>query len=79
MMVTPINEINDDYRRVKRDYRAKLSDATLEYLRYREVINKNQMDTYKAAPTKPADRTIVTYANVVININRKFLEFYDTV
>ena len=79
MMTTPINEINEDYLRVKKDYRAKLSDKTLEYLRYREIITKAQMDIYKGAPKKPEDRKIITFGIVVIDINEKFLEFFETV
>jgi len=76
MIVAPINEIQDDYRRVKRNYKAKLSNKTLEYLHYRDLITVAQMNLYKA---KPKDKTIVTYTNVVIDINQKFLEFFETV
>lgn len=79
MMSTPINEINEDYLRLKKDYRAKLSDKTLEYLRYREIISKAEMDMYKAADPVPEKREIVSFANIVIDINGEFLEFYDTV
>jgi|GEM_PF-6890917 len=79
MIQAPINDINEDYLRLKKDYRAKISDRTLEYLQYREVITKAQLDIYRAAAKKPKDRTIVTYANIVIDINQKFLEFFETV
>jgi hypothetical protein len=79
MMQAPINDINEDYLRLKKDYRAKISDRTLEYLQYREVITKEQLDIYRAAARKPEDRKIVTFINVVIDINRKFLEFFETI
>jgi len=79
MMQAPINEINEDYLRLKKDYRAKISDRTLDYLQYKEVITVQEREIYKVASVKPEDRVIVTYANVVIDINQKFLEFFETV
>lgn len=79
MRQAPINDINEDYLRLKKDYRAKISDRTLEYLQYREIITKAQLDIYRAAERKPEDRKIVTYGNVVIDTNQKFLEFFENV
>ncbi len=79
MMSTPINDINEDYLRLRKDYRAKLSEKTLEFLQYRDIITKGELDIYSAAERKPEDRKIITYRNVVIDINKKFLEFFETV
>lgn len=79
MMPAPINDINEDYLRLKKDYRAKISDKTLNYLQHKEVISVQEQAIYKDASAKPIDKVIVTYANAVINVNQKFLEFFETV
>lgn len=79
MMTTPINEINEDYLRLKADYRRKLSDRTLLYMKFKGLITKAQLDVYQAAQEKPEDREIISFVNTVLDTNQKFLEFYDTV
>jgi hypothetical protein len=79
VITAPINAINEDYLRIRKNGKLKLSNETLEYLKYREVITKQQLDLYKMADKTIKRRTIVTYANIVPIINQKFLEFYDTV
>jgi hypothetical protein len=71
--------IEDDYRKVKRDLKQKMSELTLKYLKEKRVLTHEQYFLYRPAAEKPEDRITITEKNIIAHINLKLINFYENI
>lgn len=77
--VAPIARIEEDYKAVKRNNTAKVSDLTLRYLLNRRVIKRHLFAVYQATHIRPEERKTLTERNVISDVNGRLVELYEVV
>lgn len=75
-MERPDTELASDYKKLKQFPRALLSDATLNYMWFREIVTKQQIDMYKTVKKNSDIQRIITFRNIIELLNGKFLYYH---
>lgn len=77
--VANIPVIEDDYRAIKKDRKAKISELTLRYMLDRRYIKRHLFAGYMATHTRPEERSTLTEQNVIDDVNGRLVELYEGV